>query len=58
MITHQDILNELILHFDKIKSLMDKYLNAIQILNNKEDECHLEVNLSLIEILPQKEHQV
>ena len=37
---------------------MDKYLNAIQILNNKEDECHLEVNLSLIEILPQKEHQV
>jgi hypothetical protein len=35
---------------------MDKYPNAIQILNNKEDGCHLDVNLDLIEILPKEEH--
>lgn len=58
MLTHQDILNELVLHFDKIKSLMDKYPNAIHILNNDEDGYHLDVNLSLIEIPPEEEHQV
>lgn len=58
MPTTQEVLDELFLHFDKIKSLMDKYPNAIHILNNEEDGCHLEVNLSLIEILPQEEPQV
>ena len=55
MLTHQDILNELCFHFDKIKILMDKYPNAIQILN-KEDGCNLEVNLDLIEIPLEEEH--
>jgi hypothetical protein len=56
MLTHQYILNELIFHIDKVTALMHKYPNAIQILN-KEDGCHLEVNLSLIEILPEEERQ-
>lgn len=57
MLTRQDILNELCLHFDKIKILMDKYPNAIQILNNEENGCHLVVNIDFIEILPEEEHQ-
>jgi hypothetical protein len=56
MPTTQDILDELIFHFDKVTAIMDKYPNAIQILN-KEDGCHLEVNLDLIEIHPKEEHQ-
>jgi hypothetical protein len=35
---------------------MENTQNAIQILN-KEDGCHLEVNLDLIEIHPKEEHQ-
>lgn len=57
MQTHQDILNELAFHFAKIKSLMDKYPDAIQILNNDQDGYHLDVNLSLIEILSEEERQ-
>ncbi len=58
MQTTQDILDELIFHFDKVTALMRKYPNAIQILNNEEYGLSLDVNLSLIEIPPEEEHQV
>ncbi|SDG95325.1 hypothetical protein SAMN04488062_103186 [Flavobacterium omnivorum] len=56
MQTTQDILDELIFHFDKVTALMDKYPNAIQILNNEEYGLSLDVNLSLIEIYPREEY--
>ena len=56
MQTHQDVLNELIFHFDKVIALTNKYPNAIQILN-KEDGYYLDVNLSLIEIPLEEELQ-
>ena len=58
MPTTQEVLDELIFHFDKVTALMLKYPNAIQILNNEEHGLYLDVNLYLIEILPQEEHQV
>lgn len=58
MQTTQDILDKLIFHFDKVTALMRKYPNAIQILNNEEYGLSLDVNLSLIEIPPEEEHQV
>ena len=54
MQTTQDILDELIFHFDKVTALMDKYPKAIQILNNEEHGLYLDVNLDLIEILPKE----
>jgi hypothetical protein len=54
MPTTQEVLDELIFHFDKVTALMDKYPNAIQILNNEEHGLYLDVNLDLIEILPKE----
>ena len=58
MSTHQHILNELFLHFDKMKVIIDKYPNAIKILENEETGCCLDVNLDLIEIHPEEKHLV
>ena len=58
MQTTQDILDELIFHFDKVTALMLKYPKSIQILNNEEHGLSLDVNLDLIEIPPKEEHQV
>lgn len=54
MPTTQEVLDELIFHFDKVTALMLKYPNAIQILNNEEHGLYLDVNLDLIEILPKE----
>ena len=58
MPTTQEVLDELIFHFDKVTALMLKYPNAIQILNNEEHGLSLDVNLDFIEIPPKEEHQV
>lgn len=50
MPTHQEILNELSTHFDKVKALMDKYPNAIEILWTKDTGYFFVVDIDLLDV--------
>jgi len=57
MQTHQEILNELSFHFDKVTDVIKKYPNAIKINNVEETGYNLVIDLDLIEIPPKEAHR-
>ena len=56
MQTQQEILEKLFFHFDKINSIMDKFPNAIKIIESEETKYSLFIDLDLIEIHPEEKH--
>jgi len=51
----QSILNEVVLHFDKLKKVIDKHPDAFKLAYIKDDGYTLFTDLDLIEIPPNEE---